>query len=473
MSLAAVILAAGDGKRMRSRLTKVLHPVAGLPLIHYPIAAALEAGAERIVLVVSPNNDASVAQYTESAFAGAPIARAVQQAARGTGDAARVGLGQTPTDFDEILIACGDTPLLEAADLQLLVHARHRGSLDLVFASCHVDDPTGYGRVLRDEDGRAVAIREQRDLTSDDEHAINEVNAGVYLAARGLLEAALENLDDDNAQGEFYLTDVVSSSAHQHAVDAVLGNSAALLGVNDRAQLAEVEELMFARIRARHRSAGVTIRGNARIGAQVEIRQDAVIEDGAQLRGKTSVGTGSVIDVGVVVQDSRIGDETWVKPYSVITDSQVGANVQIGPFAHLRPDSEIEDEARVGNFVETKKTRLRRGAKANHLAYLGDGDVGEKANVGAGTIFCNYDGFSKARTTIGAGAFIGSDSQIVAPVTIGAGSYVATGTTVTEDVPENSLAIGRTRQLNKQGYAPRLKARLKAAAEAKRAAGKK
>jgi bifunctional UDP-N-acetylglucosamine pyrophosphorylase/glucosamine-1-phosphate N-acetyltransferase len=284
----------------------------------------------------------------------------------------------------------------------------------------------------------------------------------VYAAKVELLRSALGQIGTDNAAGELYLTDVVAIAAKRGAAVAVRGNHELLLGVNDRFQLATAEELLFRQIAERHARQGATIRGDARIDDTVVVEPDATIEPGVRLRGKTAIRRGAVIDVGSVVTDSEIGEQALIKPYSVITESTVGHAAQIGPFAHLRPGSVIDEEAHIGNFVETKKTRVRRGAKANHLAYLGDGDVGERANVGAGTIFCNYDGFSKHQTVIGEGAFIGSDSQLVAPITIGKNAYVATGTTVTQDVPDEALAIGRARQDNKLGYAPRLKARLAA-----------
>jgi bifunctional UDP-N-acetylglucosamine pyrophosphorylase/glucosamine-1-phosphate N-acetyltransferase len=237
-------------------------------------------------------------------------------------------------------------------------------------------------------------------------------------------------------------------------------------GVNDRAQLALADRAMVERIVKKHRVAGVTVRDGARIEYGVVIENDATVESFAVLRGRTRVGKGAVIDVGCVLTNADVGAGVALKPYSIVTDSIVRERAQIGPFSHLRPESDIGEEAHVGNFVETKKTRLDRGAKANHLAYLGDGFVGENANVGAGTIFCNYDGFQKQITRIGKNAFIGSDSQLVAPVTIGDGAYVATGTTVTKDVPADALAIGRMKQENKDGYASRLKARLKAQKEA-------
>jgi bifunctional UDP-N-acetylglucosamine pyrophosphorylase/glucosamine-1-phosphate N-acetyltransferase len=231
--------------------------------------------------------------------------------------------------------------------------------------------------------------------------------------------------------------------------------------VNDRDQLRKAEVVLFERIRARLGRAGVSVHGDALIDDTVSVDEDASIEAGVRLRGRSSIGAGAFVDVGSVITDSSIGPEALIRPYSVITDSRVAERAQIGPFAHLRPDSEIEADAHIGNFVETKKTRVRRGAKANHLAYLGDGDVGERANLGAGTIFCNYDGFRKHRTVIGEGAFVGSDSQLVAPVTVGKGAYVASGTTVTRDVPDDALAISRVKQENKEGYGKKLRDRLK------------
>jgi bifunctional UDP-N-acetylglucosamine pyrophosphorylase/glucosamine-1-phosphate N-acetyltransferase len=463
-NLTAIVLAAGHGTRMKSALNKVLHPLAGRPLVYYPIRAALDAGAGRVIVIVSPQARQPLEAYVDVEFGAAMVRTAVQDPARGTGDAARVGL--EAVDEERVLILCGDTPLLIASDLTALLSALDRDpALQIAAMSCIVDDPTGYGRILRSEDGSVCEIREHRDLQTQEQRAVREINAGVYAARTEPLRAAIGRLTPSNAQGEYYLTDTVAIAAKARAATAVVGDAHALLGVNDRAQLAAAEDLMFSRIAARHAKNGVTVRGNARIDDTVILEPDAEIQSGVFLRGKSSVGAGARIDSGCVVTDSIIGPGAVLKPYSVVTTSSVGALAQIGPFAHLRPDSLIEDEAHIGNFVETKATRVRRGAKANHLAYLGDGDIGEKANVGAGTIFCNYDGFQKHRTVIGNGAFIGSDTQIVAPVTIGANAYVATGTTVTKDVPEDALALSRVRQENKEGYAARLRARLTAAAK--------
>lgn len=461
-SLTVVVLAAGQGTRMKSRLTKVLHPIAGRPLLYYPLKAAFEAGATRAVVVTSGLSqiETELARH----FPAERLAFAVQSVARGTGDAARIGLEQVKTE--RVLIVYGDTPLVRAEDLSRLVEAiSGRDAPVLSFLSCELDDPTGYGRVLRDALGRALEIREHKDLKSDAERAVRDVNAGMYAAETAVLAELLARLSPDNAQGEYYLTDTVRLSGPGRC-RAVPGHPDALVGVNDRAQLRSAELAMFARIRQRHALGGVTFRGESLVDDGVELSSDVVVEHGVRLRGKTRVGQGTLIDVGCVLDDAVIAENTVLKPYSVITQSEVGNLAQIGPFSHLRPESQIGEGAHIGNFVETKKTRVQKGAKANHLAYLGDGDVGENANVGAGTIFCNYDGFQKHRTVIGAGAFIGSDSQLVAPVTIGQGAYVATGTTVTRDVPDDALAIGRTRQENKDGYASRLRGRLKAARDA-------
>ncbi|MCC6214192.1 MAG: bifunctional UDP-N-acetylglucosamine diphosphorylase/glucosamine-1-phosphate N-acetyltransferase GlmU [Polyangiaceae bacterium] len=460
-SLDAVVLAAGQGKRMRSALPKVLHPICGRPLVHFPVRAALEAGASRVVVVVGGAGRAELEAYLAAAF-GDRVTTAVQAEPRGTGDAARAGL--EAVEASRVLVLCGDAPLLALADLERVV-AGLAGGAPLAFLTCVLDDPRGFGRVLRGPGGAPLGIREERDLGSDAERAIREINAGVYAAQVPFLRAAVAGLQPNNAQGELYLTDVVAAAAARGGAAAVVGGADAVVGVNDRAQLAAAEDALYREIAHRHALAGVTVRGDARIDDGVEIGPDATVEAATRLRGRTRIGAGAVIDVGCVLTDAEIGPGATLLPYSVVTESVVGEGARIGPFAHLRPGSVIEAEAHVGNFVETKQTRLRRGAKANHLAYLGDGEVGEGANVGAGTIFCNYDGFAKHRTVIGAGAFIGSDSQLVAPVTIGEGAYVATGTTVTADVPADALAIGRTKQENKLGYASRLRARLRAAAK--------
>ena len=462
--LTAVILAAGLGTRMKSALPKVLHPIAGRPLLHYAVRAAFDAGAQQTVVVTSGHQQIDALLAREF---GDRVSTVVQYPARGTGDAARIGLERVSSE--RVLILCGDTPLVQADELSRLVSALEQpGAQELSLMTCLLDSPHGYGRVLRDAAGHVSEVREQRDLTGPEQHAVREVNAGMYAGDTEVVRRALAQIQPNNSQGEYYLTDVIALVSRSSRVTGVQGHADALLGVNDRAQLAEAEELMLRRIRLRHAKNGVTVRGTPRIDDGVEIGEDSLIEATVVLRGNTRIGKGTVIDAGCVVDDSNIGDGVLLKPYTVITSSNVGDTAQLGPFTHLRPNSEIEAEVHLGNFVETKSTRVRRGAKANHLAYLGDGDIGERANVGAGTIFCNYDGFNKHKTVIGADAFIGSDSQLVAPITIGRGAYVASGTTVVTDVPDDALALGRIKQENKLGYAPKLKARfaaIKAAAK--------
>jgi bifunctional UDP-N-acetylglucosamine pyrophosphorylase/glucosamine-1-phosphate N-acetyltransferase len=462
--LTAVILAAGMGTRMKSNLPKVLHRAAGRPLVEYPVRAALELGVAAVVVVTSGHPE--IARSLAATF-GARVTTVVQDPPRGTGDAARVGL--TRVETERALVYYGDAPLLTAHELELIVAASREA--ELAFATALPENPAGYGRILRDASGRVLEIREQRDLKNDAERAVREVNAGVYAARKSVFDRALAGIKPTNAQGELYLTDVVAAVAAEGRVTGLVGSPDALVGVNDRSQLREAEELLFERIRERLGRAGVMVHGDARVDDGVSVAPGVELEAGVRLRGATSIGADTRIDVGSVLTDATLGARVNVKPYSVITQSRVGDGAEIGPFAHLRPESELEADVHVGNFVETKKTRLRRGAKANHLAYLGDGDVGERANVGAGTIFCNYDGYQKHRTVIGADAFIGSDSQLVAPVTIGKGAVIGSGTTVTKDVPDDALALSRTRQENKLDYAPKLRSRLSEAA--REAKGKK
>jgi bifunctional UDP-N-acetylglucosamine pyrophosphorylase/glucosamine-1-phosphate N-acetyltransferase len=458
----AIIMAAGQGTRMKSAIPKVLHTIAGRPLVHYSVRAAIEAGCEEVIVVVG-HGRAEVAAYLATAFDDR-VRIAVQEEQRGTGDAARVGLAASNPDATNVLVCNGDLPLLLADDLSRVLRAFAAAEPDhaLALATCELPDATGYGRVLRDASREIQEIREHRDLRTEQERGTREINPGIYVASASFLREALSTLQPNNAQGELYLTDIV-------AFARVLGKKAlgvasraeVLVGVNDRNQLVEAEAVMYERIARAWRIRGATVRPGARIDDGVMLADDVVVDAGASLRGATRVGRGSRIDVGCVLTDVVIGEAVVLKPYSILAGSVVEARAQIGPFSHVRPESVIGEDAHVGNFVETKKTRMRRGAKANHLAYLGDGVIGAEANIGAGTIFCNYDGFRKHTTTIEAGAFIGSDSQLIAPVTVGEGAYVATGTTVTRDVPTGALAISRVRQDNKEGYAEKLRARLR------------
>jgi bifunctional UDP-N-acetylglucosamine pyrophosphorylase/glucosamine-1-phosphate N-acetyltransferase len=471
----AVVLAAGRGTRMHSALPKVMHAVCGVPIVHFVVQAALDAGCDDVVVVVGSGREI-VEDYLGRVFGRERVRSAVQEEQRGTGDAARVGLaalaqhGKSP---DRVLILNGDVPLVRGDDLRQVLRSLDEPGppVALAIAACLVGNPAGYGRVLRDGDGqgaKVVEIREHRDLRTDAERAVQEINAGIYAAPLSFFRAALPTLAPSNAQGELYLTDVVAfASGAGERISAVVLAEDVLAGVNDREQLAQVDATMHARIVKRWRLLGATVCNGAYLEASVVLEADVTVESGAVLRGGTHLERGSRVDVGCVLTNVFVGPGAVVKPYTVATDSRIGSRSHVGPFAHLRPESELGEEAHVGNFVETKKTKLGRGAKANHLAYLGDGVIGDGANIGAGTIFCNYDGVQKHTTTIGPGAFVGSDSQLVAPVTVGANAYVATGTTVTRDVPPDALAIARVKQENREGYAPRLRSRMKAAKAAK------
>ncbi len=391
---------------------------------------------------------------------------AIQAEQRGTADAVRAGLEQVPADAKRVLILYGDCPLIPQDALVALNEGAASSPLALLVGT--LDEPRGYGRILRDASGAVVGVREERDC-SVKERAVREVNPGIYSVEAGFLREAVSSLSSANAQGEFYLTDIVARATALGGASDVAWSMDDLRGINDRFELAMSESRLRARLVRAHAVRGVTFRdpSTAYVESSVLIHPDVVIESSVTLRGSTEIKSRARIDVGAVLTDVLVDEDANVKPYTVAERSRIGVRAHVGPFSHLRPDSELGPDVHIGNFVETKKTKLGRGSKANHLAYLGDGVIGEDVNVGAGTIFCNYDGFQKHTTTLEDGAFIGSDSQLVAPVRVGKGAYVGTGTTVTRDVPDDALAISRTRQENKDGYASRLRARFKAAKSSK------
>ncbi len=455
----SIVLAAGMGTRMKSRLPKVMHPLLGRPMICYPVQAAFDAGATRVVCVVGHGAD-MVTSELRARFA-ERVLMALQPEQRGTGDAARCGAAALPDWNGWFVIQYGDSALLTCAAIAALVAHASASTGPLALLTSTLPDATGYGRILRDAQGRIVRIQEQKDCTPE-QRAIQEWNPGVYAIRADFFRASIGKLTTNNAQGELYLTDLVALAAADGGVADLAWDAAELHGVNDRAELGLRERELSQRIALAHMKNGVTLRSPASICIEpgVTIEPDSVIERDVTLRGKTAIARDVHIDVGCVLTDTTVGEGAKLLPYSVATESVIGAGAKIGPFAHLRPGTELAEDVHIGNFVETKKTRVGKGSKANHLAYLGDGQIGRDVNVGAGTIFCNYDGVNKHVTTLEDGSFIGSDSQLVAPVTIGRGAYVGTGTTVTQDVPADALAIGRARQVNKLDLAPRLRARL-------------
>ena len=461
---AAIVLAAGQGTRMKSALPKVLHPVCGLPMVAHVVRAAIAAGAARVVVVVGHGRD--VVEKDLAARFGRAVTTALQAEPKGTGHAALCAMPSLDGYEGAVVVLAGDTPLLPALAIATL--ARARGSKPLAVLTATLDDPTGYGRIVRDASGSAIGIREHKDA-SESERAIKEWNTGVYAIDAAFLRRTLPTLAANNAQGEIYLTDLVERAAREGGAATATWRAEDVAGVNDRAQLADVERVMRLRIATAFARSGVTIRDphTTYLDASVSIDADATIEPNVHLRGATHIGAGARIDTGCVLTDVIVHANAVLKPYSIGDKSVVGTSAQIGPFAHLRAGTTLADDVHIGNFVETKKTSVGKGSKANHLAYLGDGVIGEGVNVGAGTIFCNYDGYAKHVTTLEDGVFIGSDTQLVAPVRVGKNANVAAGTTVTQDVPADALAISRTKQQNKVGVAAKLRARMKGAKETK------
>ena len=450
--LTAVILAAGEGKRMRSRQPKVLHPMCGRPLVAYPLRLA-RALADRIVLVVGKQAD------DVRAAAGADVSTVEQSERLGTGHAV---LQAKPHCGDGmILVLAADMPLLQPETIeQLVAHHRATGAAATILTA-EVARPQGYGRILR-QGGRVMRIVEDRDAT-DDQKKIAEINTSVYCFEASRLWSALAQVKPDNDQGEYYLTDAVAILARAGArIEAVIvPDESEALGVNDRKQLAVAATIQRRRILDRLMLAGVTILDPATtyIEDTVAIGSDTVIYPNVMIEGPTTIGSDCVIQSGCQITASQLGDGIRLKPYCVLTESVVEQGAILGPFCHLRPKSHVGPDVHIGNFVELKKTRMGRGSKANHLAYLGDATIGERVNVGAGSITCNYDGFDKHETTIGDGAFIGTNSSLVAPIVIGEGAYVAAGSTVTRNVPPDTLVVERSEQTAKEGWPSRRRAR--------------
>jgi bifunctional UDP-N-acetylglucosamine pyrophosphorylase/glucosamine-1-phosphate N-acetyltransferase len=450
-ALAAVILAAGLGTRMKSARAKVLHRVAGRPMIEYPVELARRLGAVKTVCVLGHQADA-VRFAVEQRFGAGAVEVALQAEQRGTGHAVQQAIPALKKHDGLLLVLYGDTPLITERTLERLVESASKGILAIV--TFNPPSPRGYGRVVRDDANKITRIVEDKDC-SDAERRIGECNAGIYCGPTRFIVEALGAITSDNAQGELYLTDVVEIAANKLAVAHIEASTEEVMGVNDRVELARADRVMRMRLCEALMREGVTIRDPERTFLEpgIAVGRDSELGPGVELRGNVIVGEGCRIEAGCVISDSTVGARAHIKPYCVISDSTIGDDVQVGPWAHLRPGSVLENEAHVGNFVETKKARLGRGAKANHLSYLGDAEIGAKVNVGAGTITCNYDGYAKYKTVIEEGAFIGSDTQLVAPVTVGKGAVIGAGTTVYEDVKPGALALTRAKQVQIPGYA--------------------
>lgn len=442
--ISAIILAAGEGKRMKSSLPKVAHAVAGKPMLWHVARAARKAGIREIVFVLGKGREKILGTAEE--FGGKVT---FQDRRLGTGDAARCGLSAVSSRAKEVVVLCGDAPLVSPRTIRDLISARRRRKAAASVLTGLLPDPSGYGRVVRNADGTVARIVEEKD-GEPRIRKIPEVNSGTYAFDRKFLARNLPRLTDVNVQREFYLTDLVVQALQEGriVVPVLAKNPDEVRGINSRKELVEAAGILR-RIKIDSLlDAGVTVVAPERtyIEPEVSVGVDSLIEPGVVLLGGTKIGKGVRIQTGCVVENCRIDDGAQLKPYSVLTDSHVRRGAILGPFAHLRPEADIGEDARIGNFVEVKKSRIGKGSKANHLAYIGDAVVGKKANIGAGTITCNYDGLAKHRTVIGDGVFVGSDTQFIAPVTIGKGALVGAGTTVTTDVPPYALALSRAEQ---------------------------
>jgi bifunctional UDP-N-acetylglucosamine pyrophosphorylase/glucosamine-1-phosphate N-acetyltransferase len=455
-----LIMAAGLGTRMKSDRAKVLHAVAGRPMIAWAVETARAAGAGRVVAILGHQHEA-VKSALDRRYGEGAVDVALQLEQKGTGHAVQCALPALAREPDDriVVILTGDAPLLDPARVAQLVEACAASRAGMALLSTVPHRPMPYGRLVRDAAGVLQRIVEHPDAT-EEERKIRDTNAGFYAIRLEHLRRDLDTLRADNAKGELYLTDLVARAAARGGAVALDAPFDEVSGINDRVDLAAVDAAARKRINERWMRDGVSFAdpASAYVDADVgPIGQDAWIGPGVVLRGKTAIGDRAVIDAGCVLTGVTVAADAYLKPYSVITDSSVGERAQIGPFSHIRPGSRIDEDAHLGNFVETKKTHLMAGAKANHLAYLGDATVGAKANIGAGTITCNYDGFAKHQTTIEAGAFIGSDTQLVAPVTVGRDAFVGAGSTVTKDVPRGALALTRVKQVNVEGWAERFR----------------
>lgn len=448
----AVILAAGQGTRMKSKLYKVLHPVCGKPMVEHVIDHIGSLEVERIVTVVGHGAELvkdTLGEKSEYVLQAEQLgtAHAVQQAEPILGELE----GTT-------LVVCGDTPLIRPETMQALFAHHSAQNAKATILTAVAETPTGYGRILRNEDGQVSQIVEQKDATPE-QQLVKEINTGTYCFDNKALFAALKQVNNENSQGEYYLPDVIEILQKQgEIVSAYVTDSFdETLGVNDRFALSQAEELMRARINERHMRNGVTIINPAttHISADAIIGSDSVILPGVIIEGKTVIGEDCKIGPNSHIIDSQIGHATTIHS-SVVLNSQVGNETAVGPFAHLRPQSLLGNHVKIGNFVEVKKSTLGDDTKVSHLSYIGDAQIGSNVNIGCGSITVNYDGKNKYQTVIEDDVFVGCNSNLVAPVTLGKGSFIAAGSTITKQVPEDTLAIARARQENKQGYVSKL-----------------
>ncbi len=443
MSLKTLILAAGKGTRMKSDLPKVLHKVCGVPMVKKITDICSRIGSEENILILGHKKEEILKVLTDMEYV-------VQEEQLGTGHAV-IQAKEKLNGFDgTVMILCGDTPLLKKETLENLYKFHKSSNATTTILTSIYENPFGYGRIVK-QNNKVVGIVEEKEATKEIK-AIKEVNAGVYcFEAKNLLKA-LDKIDNDNEKGEYYLTDVIGIdvAAGKVVETFLLEDNDEILGINSKIELEKANCIMRDRINSSHMEKGVILidKNNTYIEEEVEIGEDTVIYPGALLQGKTSIGKNCEILGNTRIIDCKIGNSVRIES-SILEESIVESKVTIGPFAHLRPKSHLKEEVHIGNFVEVKKSTLEKGVKAGHLTYLGDAIIGEKTNIGAGTITCNYDGKNKFKTSIGKNAFIGSDTMLVAPVNIGDNSLVGAGSVITKDVPENALAVSRSKQVIK------------------------
>ncbi|ARK28445.1 bifunctional UDP-N-acetylglucosamine diphosphorylase/glucosamine-1-phosphate N-acetyltransferase GlmU [Halalkalibacter krulwichiae] len=444
----AVILAAGQGTRMKSKLYKVLHPVCEKPMVQHVVDQVSSLGFEKKVAVVGFGAETVQDQL------GDQVSYVIQEEQLGTGHAVMQAADLLADKEGTTVVLCGDTPLLTAETINRLLTCHSAEGAKATILTAVAEDPTGYGRIIRNEEGLVSRIVEHKDAT-EEERNVQEINTGTYCFDNAALFAALKQVGNDNAQGEYYLPDVIEILKNNRETISAYQTPIfdETIGVNDRVALAEAEVIMKRRINEHWMRQGVTIVDpvNTYISTEAEIGRDTVVLPGTFIQGSTIIGEDCVIGPHSEIKDSKIGRESSIKQ-SVVYNSQVGDNVTIGPFAHIRPDSTIGNDVRIGNFVETKKATLGNGSKASHLSYIGDADIGEDVNFSCGAVTVNYDGKNKFQTKIEDGAFIGCNANLIAPVTVGKNALVAAGSTITDDVPGEALSIARARQTNKTDY---------------------
>ncbi|ROT32061.1 bifunctional UDP-N-acetylglucosamine diphosphorylase/glucosamine-1-phosphate N-acetyltransferase GlmU [Micromonospora sp. HM5-17] len=464
-----VVLAAGEGKRMKSALPKVLHPLLGRTLLGHVLAAAAPLAPDRTLVVVGHGAAQVTAHLAEIAPDAIPVHQAEQL---GTGHAVRTALESGPEVGGTVVVLNGDVPLLRAETVAALLTAHEAAGAAATVLAAKVADPTGLGRIVRGPDGRLEQIVEERDATPD-QRAIQEINAGIYAFDATLLRNALSKLSTDNDQGEEYLTDVFGLlvAAGETVGVHVAPDATETLGCNDRVELAALRRLLRDRVNTEWMRSGVTLLDpeSTWIDVTVTLDRDAVVDQNTQLRGVTTVGAGATVGPDTTLIDTTVGaGATVLRTHAV--GATIGPEASVGPYAYLRPEATLREKAKVGTFVEVKKSEIGEGAKVPHLSYVGDATIGARANIGAATIFVNYDGVAKHHTTVGEAAFIGCDTSLVAPVEVGAGAYVAAGSVVTTNVPPGALGVTRAPQRNVEGWVLRRRAGTRSAAAAERAA---